>query len=135
MQSTSVVVIYNLVFLLINFAALNIELVNVDVDVWQSILYFLCVIAFEYFPMNKVDMSSIARWVGNCGVFARSFSDSTLEPLLNPTKDPDFDADEDVDVKTERDRVLSGASKDAIIYLHNLHKVYILSRWCICYLW
>lgn len=111
-------------FFYLNFAALDIELVNVDIDIWQSILYFLCVIAFEYFPMNKLDMS---RWVGNCGVFARRFSDSTLEPLLNPTRGPDFDADEDVDVKTERDRVLSGASKDAIIYLHNLHKVSILS--------
>ena len=48
------------------------------------------------------------------------------EPLLGSSSDAvSIDLVEDVDVKAERDRVLSGAADRAIIYLRNLCKVEI----------
>ena len=50
-------------------------------------------------------------------------SNNMLEPLLGSSDSAAVDIDEDIDVKEERDRVLSGAADRAIIYLRNLRKV------------
>lgn len=51
-------------------------------------------------------------------------SNNVLEPLLGSSSDiMALDLDEDIDVKAERDRVVSGAADKAIIYLRNLRKV------------
>lgn len=48
-----------------------------------------------------------------------------LEHLLEPsTENVGVELDEDIDVKTERNRVLSGSLGNAIIYLRNLRKVF-----------
>ncbi|CAK9155596.1 unnamed protein product [Ilex paraguariensis] len=57
--------------------------------------------------------------------FCRPTSSSFLEPLLGPSpENVAVDLDEDIDVQTERNRVLSGSTDNAIIYLRNLRKVY-----------
>lgn len=52
-------------------------------------------------------------------------SSSFSEPLLNSTFGGNPDLEEDIDVKMERDRVLSGGIGSAVIYLRNLRKVLI----------
>lgn len=55
----------------------------------------------------------------------RSTYGSSLEPLLKSSSgDVALEFDEDIDVLTERNRVLSGSTDSAIIYLRNLRKVF-----------
>lgn len=63
----------------------------------------------------------IKKWWGKINIFPNNIS--YLEPLLEPSPET-FVTDEDVDVKTERNRVLSGSVDNAIIYLRNLRKVF-----------
>lgn len=56
-------------------------------------------------------------------MFSASSSD-VVEPLLKSSPEDTCNNDEDVDVRTERNRVLSsGSVGSAIVYLHNLRKV------------
>lgn len=48
---------------------------------------------------------------------------SSLEPLLKSTMGDNSSLEEDIDVRAERDRVLSGGVDSAVIYLRNLRKV------------
>ncbi|XP_068659362.1 ABC transporter A family member 1 isoform X2 [Aristolochia californica] len=91
----------------------------------ESLLYFVFTIGLELMPAHCLRPISIrGRWPS----FKPSYGDipkETLEPLLNqPTVDIGFDVDEDIDVRAERHRVLSGSTDNALLYLHNLRKVY-----------
>ncbi|XP_061362601.1 ABC transporter A family member 1 isoform X1 [Gastrolobium bilobum] len=89
----------------------------------ESFSYFLLTLALEFFPSLKFTSFMIKKWWGHINIFQRNTS--YLEPLLEPSSDSAvMDLDEDVDVKTERNRVLSGSLDNAIIYLRNLRKVY-----------
>ncbi|CAL5423286.1 unnamed protein product [Camellia sinensis] len=63
-------------------------------------------------------------WESMKKIFQRT-SSSYTEPLLESSSTyVAIDPDEDVDVQAERNRVLSDSTDNAIIYLHNLWKVY-----------
>lgn len=67
------------------------------------------------------------RWRNSLTNLEMGTSPPSLEPLLAPSSEyatPDFDVD--VDVKAERNRVLSGSTDNAIICLSNLRKVFSL---------
>ncbi|XP_027350044.1 ABC transporter A family member 1 [Abrus precatorius] len=89
----------------------------------ESFGYFLLTLALEIFPSLKLTSLMIKKWCENINIFR---PDTTyLEPLLEPSSETvSMDHDEDVDVKTERNRVLSGSLDNSIIYLRNLRKVY-----------
>lgn len=53
----------------------------------------------------------------------QSSSPTLRKPLLEPSKTEILFIDEDIDVRAERERVLSGSADNAIIYLRNLRKV------------
>ncbi|PON86894.1 ABC transporter A, ABCA [Trema orientale] len=83
----------------------------------ESICYFLLTLGLEILPSYK-------EW-WSIRSFQRDGSSPYLEPLLrSSTETVALDFDEDIDVKTERNRVLSGSIENAIIYLRNLRKVY-----------
>ncbi|KAK7285619.1 hypothetical protein RJT34_20395 [Clitoria ternatea] len=88
----------------------------------ESFGYFLLTLALEVFPSLKLISSIIKKWWRKINIFRH---DTTyLEPLLEPSIETVMDLEEDVDVKTERNRVLSGSLDNSIIYLCNLRKVY-----------
>ncbi|CAN0878408.1 ABC transporter A family member 1 [Linum grandiflorum] len=92
----------------------------------ESIAYFLLTLGLEVFPFHKLSLLSIGHWWKKIR-YQHHKSSSYLEPLLQSPQDSgrDFlELDEDIDVKTERERVLSGSVDDAILYLCNLRKVY-----------
>lgn len=65
----------------------------------------------------------IKKWLEKINIFRHD--SSYLEPLLESSSETVVtDFDEDVDVKTERNRVLSGSLDNSIIYLRNLRKVF-----------
>ncbi|MED6170830.1 ATP-binding cassette sub- A member 1 [Stylosanthes scabra] len=89
----------------------------------ESIGYFLLTLALEVCPSLKLTPFMIKKWWQSLNIFHRNTS--YLEPLLEPSLETvPMDVDEDVDVKTERNRVLSGSLDNSIIYLRNLRKVY-----------
>ncbi|XP_075638014.1 ABC transporter A family member 1 isoform X1 [Castanea sativa] len=90
----------------------------------ESIGFFLLTLGLELFPSHKLTHVTIREWWRSIKILQRSTS-SYLEPLLKPSSETvALDPDEDIDVKTERNRVLSGSIDNAIIYLRNLQKVY-----------
>lgn len=93
---------------------------------WQSISFFLLTLGLELLPSHKLASFTIKEWWSRIKIFHRGTS-SYLEPFLKPsTEAVAFNLDEDIDVKSERNRVLSGSIDNAIIYLHNLRKVIII---------
>ncbi|CAL0326631.1 unnamed protein product [Lupinus luteus] len=89
----------------------------------ESFIYFLLTLVLEIFPALKFTPFMIKKWWENINIFQHNTT--YLEPLLEPSSgNVDKDLDEDVDVKTERNRVLSGSVDNSIIYLRNLRKVY-----------
>ncbi|KAB1222272.1 ABC transporter A family member 1 [Morella rubra] len=91
----------------------------------ESIIFFLLTLALELLPSHKLTSFTIKEWWRSVTSLKHGTSSSYLEPLLNPsTETLALDLDEDIDVKTERNRVLSGTIDKAIIYLRNLRKVY-----------
>ncbi|XP_048321587.1 ABC transporter A family member 1 isoform X2 [Ziziphus jujuba] len=87
----------------------------------ESISFFLLTLVLEFWPSYKVTLFSVKEWWKSFRHDNSSFS----EPLLKSSSQADtLDVDEDRDVKTERNRVLSGSIDNAIIYLRNLRKVY-----------
>ncbi|KAI9080732.1 hypothetical protein K1719_037245 [Acacia pycnantha] len=88
----------------------------------ESIGYFVLTLGIEVFPSLKLTLFMIKKWWEN--IIPRN-TPPYLEKLLEPSLETvDMDFDEDVDVKTERNRVLSGSLDNSIIYLRNLRKVY-----------
>ncbi|XP_024027117.1 ABC transporter A family member 1 [Morus notabilis] len=89
----------------------------------ECICYFLLTLGLEIFPSHKLSLATLKEW--SLKIFHWGGSSSYLEPLLgSPSEAVALDFDEDIDVRTERNRVLSGSVENAIIYLHNLRKVY-----------
>ncbi|KAJ8437051.1 hypothetical protein Cgig2_025898 [Carnegiea gigantea] len=91
----------------------------------ESILYFLLALGFEVLPPHKMLPVMIDHCWRRIKGFCLGNTSDVSEPLLGSSSDAvSIDLVEDVDVKAERDRVLSGAADRAIIYLRNLCKVY-----------
>ncbi|KRH66908.2 hypothetical protein GLYMA_03G136000v4 [Glycine max] len=89
----------------------------------ESFSYFLLTLALEMFPSLNLTSFMIKKWWGKINIFQHN--NPYLEPLLESSSETvAMDFDEDVDVKTERNRVLSGSLDNSIIYLRNLRKVY-----------
>lgn len=89
----------------------------------ESFSYFLLTLGLEVFPSLKLTLLMIKKWWVEINIF--SHNAAYLEPLLEPSAETvAMDLNEDADVKTERNRVLSGSIDNAIIYLRNLRKVY-----------
>ena len=94
---------------------------------WQGIVYYLLTLVFELVPLHKLRVTIEECWRSMKKILPRS-SGSYTEPLLeSSSKNTVLDLDEDVDVREERNRVLSGSTDNAIIYLRNLRKVLFLS--------
>lgn len=75
------------------------------------------------FPSLNLTSFMIKKWWGKINIFQHN--NPYLEPLLESSSETvAMDFDEDVDVKTERNRVLSGSLDNSIIYLRNLRKVF-----------
>ncbi|KAL2320738.1 hypothetical protein Fmac_029707 [Flemingia macrophylla] len=89
----------------------------------ESFSYFLLTLALEIFPSLKLTSFMIKKWWRKANIFQHDTA--YLEPLLEPSSETvAMNFDEDVDVKTERNRVLSGSLDNSILYLCNLRKVY-----------
>ncbi|CAN1288577.1 ABC transporter A family member 1 [Linum perenne] len=92
----------------------------------ESIAYFLLTLGLELLPFHKLSLVSVRHfWKRIRSQYNKS--SSNREPLLKSPSDSARDSqdlDEDIDVKTERERVLSGSIDNAILYLCNLRKVY-----------
>ncbi|XP_027928069.1 ABC transporter A family member 1 isoform X2 [Vigna unguiculata] len=89
----------------------------------ESFSYFLLTLALEILPSIKLTSFMIKKWWEKINIFRHDSPYS--EPLLESSSETVVtDFDEDVDVKTERNRVLSGSLDNSIIYLRNLRKVY-----------
>lgn len=100
---------------------------------WQSIIYFLLTLGLELWPSHKLNPVRIKEWWSKKGL--QPGTSSYLEPLLKPSSEAvALDLDEDIDVKTERNRVLSGSIDNAIIYLRNLQKVSLALHKITCFL-
>lgn len=67
---------------------------------------------------------SIGEWWENFKAFKQGPGSSSTEPLLkDSTGAISTDMEDDVDVREERDRVISGLTDNTIFYLENLRKV------------
>lgn len=89
----------------------------------QSFIYFLLTLGLEIYPSLKLTPFKIKKWWGKINIFPHNTT--YLEPLLESSPETFVtDLNEDVDVKAERNRVLSGSIDNAIIYLRNLRKVF-----------
>ena len=101
------------------------KLYLISFPVWQSFGYFLLTLALEIWPSLKLTPFMIKKWWRNINIFQHNTT--YRETLLEPSSETvSMDLDEDVDVKTERNRVLSGSLDNSIIYLRNLRKVFSL---------
>ncbi|GFY96206.1 ATP-binding cassette A1 [Actinidia rufa] len=90
----------------------------------EGIFYYLLTLVLELVPPHKLRVTVEECWRRMKKIFQRR-SSSYTEPLLeSSSKNTVLDLDEDVDVREERNRVLSGSTDNAIIYLRNLRKVY-----------
>ena len=93
----------------------------------QGVIYFLLTLGLEFFHPHQLTSFSILEFVTSFRRTCPTVSDAYSEPLLRSSTDSaHIDLDEDVDVKTERNRVLSGSIDKAIIYLRNLRKVILI---------
>ncbi|CAL1377626.1 unnamed protein product [Linum trigynum] len=93
----------------------------------ESFAYFLLALGLEFLPIHKFRLVTMEHFWRRIRQSQYDESSTYLEPLL---KSPSYSAtgalelEEDIDVKTERERVLSGSIDNAIINLCNLRKVY-----------
>lgn len=95
----------------------------------QSIAFFLITIGIESFPAHKWNVYTTKEWWSSTKTYYNETSQGPLEPLLGSYNDSSVSIiDEDVDVVAERDKVLSGATDNAIIHLRNLHKVLVTTQ-------
>lgn len=93
----------------------------------ESICYFLLTLGLEIFPSYKLNLATFKEWYAK--IFHRDGSSPHSEPLLgSSSEEMALDFDEDIDVRTERNRVLSGSTENSIIYLQNLRKVYPVDK-------
>ncbi|CAA2979777.1 ABC transporter A family member 1 [Olea europaea subsp. europaea] len=86
----------------------------------EGIIYFILTLSLEVLPLHKINLATACQlWTSSKKLFLAT-SGSSLEPLLASSSEDH----EDIDVLAERNRVLSGSGGNALIYLHNLRKVY-----------
>ncbi|KAL7138460.1 hypothetical protein ABFS83_10G166000 [Erythranthe nasuta] len=85
----------------------------------EGVVYFALTLGLEVLLPHKNLFTASNLWTNLKRKFY-SPSNSVLEPLLKGNSD----LEEDIDVKTERNRVLSDGVGSAIIYLRNLRKVF-----------
>lgn len=98
-------------------------------------MYFLLTLGLELLPPQKVSSFSAKECWRSIKNLYRTTSSSYTEPLLQSSpENVGLDLDEDIDVRSERNRVLSGSVDKAIIYLRNLRKVPLLQRIFLPYL-
>ncbi|KAK9664352.1 hypothetical protein RND81_14G035600 [Saponaria officinalis] len=91
----------------------------------ESIFYFLLTLGLEVLPPHKLFLHVIYCCWRRFKGFCFGNGGDLVKPLLSLSPDAvSLDYNEDVDVAAERNRVLSGASDKAILYLRNLRKVY-----------
>ncbi|CAH9079387.1 unnamed protein product [Cuscuta epithymum] len=90
----------------------------------EAIIYFIVTLGLEYFSHQRMTLSIFYEWWKGFTISACASSSSSSEPLLQSSVDVTPELNEDIDVKTERVRVLSGLTDNAIICLCNLRKVY-----------
>ncbi|XP_044505775.1 ABC transporter A family member 1 isoform X2 [Mangifera indica] len=91
----------------------------------ESVGYLLITLGLELLPSHKWTLGRIKEWWKPTKNLHCDNPSSYLEPLLrSSTETVAVDFDEDIDVKMERNRVLSGSVDNAIIHLRNLRKVY-----------
>ncbi|KAJ8499332.1 hypothetical protein OPV22_009884 [Ensete ventricosum] len=92
---------------------------------FESIMYFLFTIALEILPFQKLNLMTIKEWWQNVLTLQHDGSNDHFQHLLGSYEDSSSSiANEDIDVKAERQRIDSGLVDNAIVYLHNLRKVY-----------
>ncbi|XP_047959280.1 ABC transporter A family member 1 [Salvia hispanica] len=89
----------------------------------EGIIYFVITLCLEVLLPLKINFGTSSNlWMR----IRRSLTppSSSLEPLLTSTMGENSSLEEDIDVRAERDRVLSSGVDSAVIYLRNLRKVY-----------
>ncbi|XP_042053846.1 ABC transporter A family member 1-like isoform X2 [Salvia splendens] len=89
----------------------------------EGIVYFVMTLCLEVLLPLKINFGTASNlWMR----IRRSLTprSSSLEPLLASTMGESSSLEEDIDVRAERDRVLSSGVDSAVIYLRNLRKVY-----------
>ncbi|XP_022766656.1 ABC transporter A family member 1 isoform X4 [Durio zibethinus] len=86
----------------------------------EAICYFLLTLGLELLPTCKLTPVRLIKWR------RKNFQGdaSVLEPFLKSSSETAVHLDEDIDVRAERQRVLSGSIDNTIIFLRNLRKVY-----------
>ncbi|XP_020114345.1 ABC transporter A family member 1 isoform X2 [Ananas comosus] len=91
----------------------------------ESIIYFLITIGLELMPYEKPRLTTFKDWWHHFASLKNGKTDSHLQPLLGSQDETHVTiADEDEDVRAERNKILAGSANNAIIYLHNMRKVY-----------
>ncbi|KAK9157371.1 hypothetical protein Scep_003945 [Stephania cephalantha] len=88
----------------------------------ECIIFFSLTIVLELVPPHKLSLFGIQELWSRRQILNITRK-SYLEPLLKSSSGTGDD-DTDIDVKAERQRVLSGSVDNAIIYLRDLRKVY-----------
>ncbi|XP_070027820.1 ABC transporter A family member 1 isoform X2 [Nicotiana sylvestris] len=91
----------------------------------EAVVFFLLTLGLEFLPQQKRSLYRVNEWWKSLGKSRHAISSGSSEPLLRPPSgDVASELDEDIDVKAERDRVLSGSTDNAVIHLCNLRKIY-----------
>ncbi|XP_019232032.1 PREDICTED: ABC transporter A family member 1 [Nicotiana attenuata] len=91
----------------------------------EAVVFFLLTLGLEFLPQQKRSLYRVHEWWKSLGKSRHAISFGSSEPLLRPPSgDVASELDEDIDVKAERDRVLSGSTDNAVIHLCNLRKIY-----------
>lgn len=91
----------------------------------EAIIFFLLTLGLELLPPHKINLATAYEWWLSVRKVFHANSTSLSEPLLESSSGGTaLEIDEDIDVQRERNRVLSGSTDSAIIYLRDLHKVY-----------
>ncbi|KAG4214601.1 hypothetical protein ERO13_A01G131111v2 [Gossypium hirsutum] len=87
----------------------------------EAIGYFFLTLGLELLPTCKLTPARLMEWWRKKKIQG---DDSVLEPFLKSSSEISVHLDEDIDVRTERNRVLSGSIDNTILFLRNLRKVY-----------
>ncbi|KAK4412941.1 ABC transporter A family member 1 [Sesamum alatum] len=90
----------------------------------EGIIYFVLTLVLEVLLQHKMNFATASDLWMSIRKKVYAPSSGSLEPLLESSSEENCDFEEDIDVKAERNRVLSGGVRNAIIYLRNLRKVY-----------
>ncbi|KAK6124844.1 hypothetical protein DH2020_041412 [Rehmannia glutinosa] len=90
----------------------------------EGMIYFVLTLGLEFLLPHKISFAMAANFWMRKSKKNYAPSSSSLDPFLKTSLGDNGDLEEDIDVHAERNRVLSGGVGSAIVYLHNLRKVY-----------